>query len=62
MYHGGDWPALRVVPESHERDGSEPRAHDDDELVTELRALLARVDPVPVRVLAGAYDAFGDEP
>jgi hypothetical protein len=49
------------VPESHERDGSEARAHDDDELVRELRALLARVDPVPVRVRVGAYDAFGDE-
>jgi hypothetical protein len=47
------------VPESHERDGSEPRAHDDDELVKELRALFTRVDPVPARVLAGAYDAFG---
>jgi hypothetical protein len=47
------------VPESHERDGSEPRAHDDDELVTELRALLALVDPVPAPVLAAAYDAFG---
>jgi hypothetical protein len=46
------------VPESHEREGSEPRAH-DDELVKELRALVIRVDPVPVRVLAGAYDAFG---
>jgi len=47
------------VPESHEREGSEPRAHDDDELVKELRALFTRVDPVPARVLAGAYDAFG---
>lgn len=50
------------MPESHERDGFEPRAHDDDELVRELRALLARVDPVPARVLAGAYDAFRPEP
>jgi hypothetical protein len=48
------------VPESHERAGDEPREHDDDELVTELRALVARVDPVPVAVLAGAYDAFGE--
>jgi hypothetical protein len=47
------------VPESHERDGSpEPRAHDDDELVRELRALVARVDPVPPRVLAAAYAVF----
>jgi hypothetical protein len=50
------------VPESHERDGCEPRAHDDDELVTELRALVGRVDPVPAAVLAAAYDAFGGEP
>ena len=47
------------MPESHERDGSpEPRAHDDDELVRELRALVARVDPVPARVLVAAYEAF----
>ena len=46
------------MPESHERDGSEPRAHDDDELVRELRALVARVDPVPPRVLAAAYEVF----
>jgi hypothetical protein len=50
------------VPESHERDGSEPRAHDDDELVSTLRALLCQVDPVPTAVLAAAYDAFGGEP
>ena len=50
------------MPESHERDGPEPRAHDDDELVSELCVLFARVDPVPALVLAGAYDAFGDEP
>jgi hypothetical protein len=49
------------VPESHECDGLEPRAHDDDELVTELRALFARMDPVPQRVLAAAYDASGGE-
>ena len=50
------------MPESHERDGSEPRAHDDDELVTELRALLYRVDPMPAAVLVAAYDAFGGDP
>ena len=50
------------MPESHERDGSEPRAHDDDELVTELRALLCRVDPMPAAVLVAAYDAFGGDP
>ena len=43
-------------------DGSEPRAHDDDELVTELRALLYRVDPMPAAVLVAAYDAFGGDP
>jgi hypothetical protein len=45
------------VSESHERDGVEPRVPDDDELVRALRALLARVDPVPARVLAAAYEA-----
>jgi hypothetical protein len=50
------------VPESHERDGDGPRAHDDDELVEMLRALAARVDPVPAAVVAAAYDAFGGEP
>jgi hypothetical protein len=62
MYHTRFRAALRVVPESHERDGSEPRAHDDDELVTELRALLCRVDPMPAAVLVAAYAAFGGEP
>jgi hypothetical protein len=50
------------VPESHERAGAEPREHDDDELVTELRALVAREDPLPAAVLAAAYDAFGGDP
>jgi hypothetical protein len=49
------------VPESHERAGVEPREHDDDELVTELRALVARVDRVPAAVLAAAYEAFGGD-
>jgi hypothetical protein len=49
------------VPESHERDALEARAHDDDELVTELHALLCRIDPVPAAVVAAAYDAFGGE-
>ncbi len=48
------------MPESHERDG-QTGAHDDDELVTELRALLERVDPVPAAVLAAAYEAFGGD-
>jgi hypothetical protein len=48
------------VPESHERDGVEPRAHDDDELVRELRTLLDRIDPVPARVLAAAYEVFAE--
>ena len=46
------------MPESHERDGSPEPAHDDDDLVRELRALVARVDPVPPRVLAAAYEVF----
>ena len=46
------------MPESHER-SDDPSAHDDDELVTEVRALLARVDPVPAAVLTAAYDVFG---
>jgi hypothetical protein len=50
------------VPESHERSGEPLSEHDDDELVTELRALAARVDPLPAAVLAAAYDAFGAEP
>jgi hypothetical protein len=45
------------VPESRE-----PGADDDDELMAELRALLARVDPVPEAVLATAEAAFGREP
>jgi hypothetical protein len=47
------------VPESHERP-QDPGAHDDDQLITALRALLARIDPVPAAVLTAAYDAFGD--
>ncbi len=47
------------MPESHERDAPEARAHDDDELVKELHALLCRVDPVPAAVVDAAYDAFG---
>jgi hypothetical protein len=46
------------VPESHERE-AEPSAQDDDELVAELGALLARVEPTPAAVVAAAYDAFG---
>jgi hypothetical protein len=50
------------VPESHERDGDGPRAHDDDELVEMLRALVARVDPVPAAVVAAACDVFLQRP
>ena len=49
------------MPESHERSGETPSEHDDDELVTELRALASRVDPVPAAVVVAAYDAFGGE-
>jgi hypothetical protein len=45
------------VPESRE-----PSADDDDELMAELRALLARVDPVPKAVLVTAEAVFDGEP
>jgi hypothetical protein len=45
------------VPESRE-----PSADDDDELMAELRALLARADSVPEAVRATAEAVFDGEP
>lgn len=40
----------------------DPLERDDEELVAVLRAVAARVDPVPAAVLAAAREAFGGEP